>query len=232
MNSCPKDLPMTLILTKYQLQINHTIHQIVIWCIWEDCGKRMICFKCIPPYLTYETSTQSRFTRTSSMLIWPIHNFLIVSLMGLSFGQFCATLQQNGAAWKGEQNQWGPAGFTPTCKDQNNVDHFFDKRCDALRICAWWKNSKQWILCKDWIRFKEKLQFWEKGCWFLLQESAPALAAMIMKQPNLMPDNFIFTIPQVKTALKWRLQNGKRIRNNMINELNAVHRDSLLTCNF
>lgn len=140
----PKDHPMTLILTKYQLQINLTIHHIVIWHNCEDCGKRTICFEFIPLYLTDETSTQSHFARTSSMPIWPpIHNFLIVSLVELSLGQFCTILKQNVTPWNGEQNHcWWPRGFIPTDKDQNN---FFDKRCDALRICAWWKNSEFYV---------------------------------------------------------------------------------------
>lgn len=118
----PKDHPMTPILT-----INPTIHQIVIWYICEDCGKGTICFECIPPYVTDEMSTQSVHKDIiHAYLTNP--QFLIVSLLELSLGQFCTILQQNVTAWKGEQNHhWGPTGFTPTCKDQNSVDQFLIK---------------------------------------------------------------------------------------------------------
>jgi hypothetical protein len=140
----PKDHPMTLILTKYQVQINPTIHHIVIWYNCEDCRERTICFEFILPHLADETTTQPQFARTSSMPIWPsIHNFLIVSLVELSLGQFCTILKQYFTAWNGEQNHhWRPTGLTPTYKDQNI---FFDKRCDALRICAWWINSEFYV---------------------------------------------------------------------------------------
>jgi hypothetical protein len=42
-------------------------------------------------------------------------------------------------------NTEGQQVSLPTLKDQNNVDHLFDKRCDALRICAWWKNSEFYV---------------------------------------------------------------------------------------
>jgi hypothetical protein len=142
----PTDHSMTVILTKYQLQINPTIHQIVIWYkylwrLWKADDLLRVYFT-----LSHRWNKHTVVVRKD---IIPAY---------LTNPQLCNCIVSGVKSWavlynpetKFHSTEWRTKpplrANKVSLKDQNTMlITFFDTRCDALSICAWWKNSEFYV---------------------------------------------------------------------------------------